>query len=271
MQNTTAKKKKPKKTLIYQPYLKGRWRTRLAAKRGLRVLSYYLIYIFLYVVLGAVMSFDSLFLRIVCNGALVIACVLLQYVNGTRDGENEVAIAEIAYQRRQSGQSVAPADIDRCFHPLKGWYTMLFGVALPFVIALVAAVTAQPQVYELQALPGWVSAFESQEDVYAAFSYYPTSGSLAPLDILRIVVRLVILPFANMAGADNAARFLVDRISPLLVIIPAFGYPLGYLQGRRIRAMIHGNIATNTKRAQRKARKAIRERRARSQQKKEII
>ncbi len=273
MQNATAKKKKPKQKLIYQPYLEGRWHTKTAARRGLHVLLYYLIYIFLYVILGSVMSFDNLFLRVVCNGALVIACMLLQYANGTKDGENEVAIGEIAYQRKQSGQRVDPADVDRCFHPLKGWFVMLCGVALPFLMALVYAVLAQPQTYELQALPGWVSAFSSQEDIYAPLSYYPTSASITAFDILRIVVRVLILPFANIVGAkDVAGLLLIDRLSPLLVVIPALGYPLGYLQGKRIRAMVHGNIATNTKRAQRKAKKAIKERRMKSQQKnKEII
>ena len=268
MQNATAKKKKPKRPLVYQPYKKGRWRTSLAARRGLRVLMYYLIYIFLYVILGAVMSFDSVLLRVLCNGAMVMACLLLQYVNGTKDGENEVALGEIAYQREQAGQKVDPGDVDRCFHPMKGWFTMLCGVALPVLIALVYAVLAQPQVYALQSLPGWVSSFSAQEDVYAPFSYYPTSASVAPFDILRIVVRVLILPFANMVGGkDPDALLLIDRLSPLLVVVPALGYPLGYMQGRRIRAMVHGSIADSTRKAQRRAKKAIKERRMRSQQK----
>ncbi len=273
MQNAKAKKKKQKRPLVYQPYMKGRWRTAFAARRGLRVLMYYLIYVFIYVVLGAVMSFDSMFLRVLSNGALVAACMLLQYVNGTKDGENEVALGEIAYQREQAGQKVDPTDVDRCFHPLKGWFTMLCGAALPVLIALVYAVLARPQFYELQSLPSWVSAFSTQEDVYAPFSYYPTSVAVAPFDILRIVVRVLILPFANIVGAkDVQALLLIDRLSPLLVALPALGYPLGYLQGRRIRAMVHGSIAANTRKAQRRAKKAIKERRMRSQQKnKEII
>lgn len=82
----------------------------------------------------------------------------------------------------------------------------------------------------------------------------------------------MIFPFANIATTDNAdALLLVDRLSPLLICLPALGFPLGYLTGPRSRALVHGDIATSTKRYDRRRNKAIKARKARTEKKNELI
>ena len=70
---------------------------------------------------------------------------------------------------------------------------------------------------------------------------------------------------------DAGALLLVDRLSPLLICLPALGFPLGYLTGPRSRALVHGDIATSTRRYDRRRSKAIKARKARTEKKNELI
>ena len=80
------------------------------------------------------------------------------------------------------------------------------------------------------------------------------------------------LSLERMATTDRPDLLLVfDRLSPLLAALPLIGFPVGYLTGPRSRAMVHGDISSNNKRVQRKKRKAIKARQARTQKKNEII
>ena len=82
-----------------------------------------------------------------------------------------------------------------------------------------------------------------------------------------MVVRLLIFPFVNIAGVRNAdAILIVERLSPLLVLVAPMSYGVGYARGERFRALIHSGIASNAKRAARKRRKAAA---SRQQQRKE--
>ena len=71
--------------------------------------------------------------------------------------------------------------------------------------------------------------------------------------------------------ALSALLLIFDRLSPVLASLPLLGFPIGYLTGPRSRAMIHGGISSSNKRAQRKRKKAIKARQARTQKKNEII
>ena len=258
-----AKKAKKKRTLIYKPYLKGNCVSGYAVKRGLKVLLYYLIFAFLYLILGATLQFDSTALRVITNALLVLVCVALMYMEGARLGESEVALAEIAWARKEAGREVSRQDRDRCYHPMKGFFIFLVGVALLLLLAIPHALTAQKQVYSLQTLPSWVSAFDGHDEVALPLQYYQRDYALTAWDILRMVVRVLVFPFANIATSGNAdAMLTVDRLSPLLVCIPALGFPAGYLTGPRSRAMVHGDIKTSVKRHQRREKKARQQRAA---------
>ena len=106
----------------------------------------------------------------------------------------------------------------------------------------------------------------------APLQYYQQQVSLGFMDVLRMAVRVLVFPFANMATVDNSrALLLVDRLSPLLVCLPLLGYPLGYLTGPRSRAMVHGDISSSNKRYQRRKKREIKARRARETKKNELI
>lgn len=266
-----ANQKKNELKPVYKPYLRGTAFSKIAAKRGLHVLGYLLIFALLYVIVGAALHFDSLALRIALNAALLLGCGGVLYNEGARQGENDVAFAEIVHKRLEDGKNVPDSEKDMCYHPMKGFITALVGAAPMLVIALLFAVVATRQTYALGALPSWVAAYDGISEVSDALAYYNETIGMRLEDVLRIVVRVLVFPFVNMAGADNYdALYLLDKLSPLLCLVVPVFYGLGYLRGPHLRALIHGNIRMNRRRHNKNERKA-REQRARKPEKKELI
>lgn len=254
-------KKSPQ--LVRKPWLKGRGVSALAARRGGRVAGYVAMSAFIYFFMGQLMSLDILWLRVLINLAALGLMALLFYSDGGRMGEGDVAFAEIVYARREEGKEIPRKDLDRCFHPAKGFFTALVGVA-PFVlICLIYAPQARLATYSLGALPGWLAPYQTRADIGLALGYYQQQAVFGLVDALRLAVRLLVFPFVNLAGADNAqGMLLIERLSPLLVMLTPLCYGIGYLRGERLRAMVHGGIAQNKRRKQRRdarARQAPRE------------
>lgn len=266
-------KKKKKKALVYKPYQKGIWHSGAAVKKGLKLLAYFALFAFIYLVPGSALQFDSVFLRVVFNLVMMLICAGIVYVDGARLGENEVAYGEIVYNRREAGGEVSRKELAGCYHPFKGVFIMLVAAVPLALLALPHAVMAQKQVYALQALPSWLTrSMGNNEEIMAPLRYYQTEVSVGALDILHIVIRLLTFPFVNIASPRGAdAVLLVDRLSPLLCWLPAVAFPIGYWTGPRSRAQIHGNIKTNRKRYNSRQRKAAKTRAERTEKKNELI
>ena len=265
----SVKKNKDKIKPIKKPYLTGRPFGRQVFSRLWRVVGLYVLFVFLYLILGTALTFGNTVLRVSVNVLLFLAMCALTYMEGLRNGDADVAFAEIAYTRRENGKNVDEEDLQKCFHPLKGFVTAILG-ALPFLLcALVYALIVHKQTYQLQSLPSWVGSYSTAEDIMLPLSYYQREVSLGLEGVLRIVVRLMIYPFVNMVGASNInGMYLMDRISPLIVLIPALTYGFGYLYGPSSRALTHGSIASNRRKQKRRQR---RERKARQKQGNELI
>lgn len=272
MQDQTKKMKNKKRPLVFKPYVKGNAFDSAALKRSLRVMAYFFMFAFLYVIAGSTLQFGNVLLRVILNLLMVGVCAAVVYMDGARLGENEVAFGEIAYTRQQAGKETETKDKMRCYHPLKGVTIALIAAAPAVLITLPHAITAVKQTYYLQQLPKWVSGYSNQAEVMAPLQFYSRDVQITVLDILRMVSRVLIFPFANIATVDNTDALLVmDRLSPLLACLPLIGFPLGYLTGPRARAMVHGDISSSNKRFQRKKRKAVKERQARAAKKNELI
>ena len=266
-----ANKQKQRK-LIYKPYAKGSWHGADAVKRGLKLIAYFLMFGLLNLLIGALLQFSSAFLRWLVNLVLVGGYGAVLYMVASQHGAGDVNLGEIVLNQEQTGKIVPKQDRDRCYHSLKGLFSVLIGVLPLLLVTIPYALMAQKQVYSLQPLPGWVGNFAEVEEISLPLSYYQVDASLHAADILRMVVRVLVFPFANIATAKNAAgMLLVDRLSPLLVCLPALGYPLGYLTGPRNRAMVHGDIQTADQKYQRRQKKALRARQQRAPKKNELI
>ncbi len=272
MQDKTTKKTSNKRPLVYKPYLKGTLGGASAVKRGLKLLAYYAMFAFLYVLVGSALQFGNTALRVIMNLLMVAVCAAIVYMDGARLGEAEVAFGEIAYARKESGKTVEKKDLERCYHPLKGLFIALIAAIPLWILTVPHAVTAVRQVYSLQSLPKWVAGYSNQAEIWGPLQYYQQSAPLRVIDIFHVIARVLIFPFANIATTDNPGLMLVmDRLSPLLVCLPLLGFPAGYLTGPRSRAMVHGDISSSNKRAQRRKKKAIKARQARTPKKNELI
>ena len=122
---------------------------------------------------------------------------------------------------------------------------------------LLLAVMAERQVTGYGALPSWVSSLQSRNELGDALVAYTVREGISAVDVLRIIVRICVMPFVNMVGAENRdAMLLVEKLSPILVLLPAIAYGTGYLQGKKERTRIHTGIAENRKSRARKERRA---------------
>ena len=267
-----VKKKKKKPELVFKPYLKGDWHGPSAWKKALKILAYYLIFVVLYLLVGGMLNSNTKAFAWIVNSAMVLLCGSMLYMDGARQGESETSLGEIAWSRREAGKEVPAREKEKCFHPFKSWFSVLIGMLPLVILAGIAALSAKLQTYQLQALPDWVTSLDRDGEAFLPLSYYMKQVPVSASDVIRIIVRLLTFPFVQIArNYGNAAILTVDRLSPLLVCLPALGYPLGYRTGPRMRAMVHGNIRTNTKRAQRRRNKAIKASRQRTEKKNELI
>ncbi len=262
----TNKKKKP---LVYKPYTKGNVWLGSNIRNALKIFCYLAFFTILYVIVGSTMAIGGALVRVLINVAVLFVCGGVLYTNGVKAGATEVNMGEIVHTRLQEGKEVSEKDRKECFHPLRG-FVILALVAVPvLMITLPNAFTAQKQYYALQALPSWVESYQGHDEIYTPLDYYRNGGGMDLMSILQLVSRLLVYPFVCMAGTENLDLILlIDRLSPVLALVPALAYPLGYLTGPYERARVHGDIARNTRKHNRRKKKEIMARRAQRQQKK---
>ena len=158
MQSAKGNSKKPV-ARVKKPILKGSWHGKDAWKLALKRMLSMLAVTVIYLIAGMLLSFESLWGRLLSCIAVAGLVIYYQYYQGMVRGENDAAFAEIMYTRQEGGRSVEKDDRARCFHPFKGMFAALVGAA-PFVaFAVVYAVLTRPITYTLGVLPSWTEDF----------------------------------------------------------------------------------------------------------------
>ena len=256
-------KKKQKIDKVTKPYIKGDMFDRTTIPGAVKFFFGMLGMSVAFLIFCIMLNFDSAWLNIAVNVAVVLGFYLFFSQFGMNAGADAVNQGEIMYARQEKGRPVAKWEQSMCYHPLKGLLSALIG-SIPFILcALILALIAKRQMTSLGALPAWVSSIEGREEIGQALTYYHEGGSMSLETIMRLITRMTIMPFVNMVGAgDMDAMLTLERISPLLNLLPALVYGLGYMQGVSARTSVHTNIALGKKKAKRKQAK---ERRARTQ------
>ncbi len=250
------KKKKP----VYKPYLKGPAFNSGVIKLAMKLFSYQIIFVVLYLLMSMPLSSGSTVLRAVVALAVVLICGTFVFAEGQRVGVSEAAHGEISYNRREEGKEVDPKDLNQSFNPVKPVIVVAIAVLIPFLICLAYALVATQEEYTLQLLPSWASSASGFDDA-AGLAYYNAGRAFGIQDLLRILTRTLIFPFVTIVPTtEYAARLTVDRLSPILVILPFLGYLPGYWTGRRLRANMHGDIDKNKRRVNRQRKLAERKR-----------
>lgn len=224
-----------------------------------KVLSYIAIYAFLSLVLSAVTGGGTIW-GMALNIVLLVCFFLLELMEGGTRGERDVTMSRTVEGRlREKNVQPEKDELARCYGPRKAFIAFGLAVSGFFLCAVVVALAAKPYTYTLQDLPSWLSAYTGRDDVGGALEYYTVTGGASVVDYLRILVRACILPFVNLFPDVQAASYLIDRLSPLFILILPISYPLGYLMGpmlydKRIRENEAAKKA-NLKRIRRKNKK----------------
>lgn len=252
---------------VKKPILQGSWHGRDAWKLGGKVLLNVLVVSILYLVLGMMLTFDSLALRLLTSLMLVGGAAAFLYSSGLAVGQTDAAFAEIMYQRVQEGKDVPQADRDRCYHPMKGFFAALVGAAPFFLVALVFAVLTRPVEYALGVLPSWLSGLTRQSEFGDALLYYSETSGMSLVSVLRIICRGMAMPFITVAiGLGDSAVLIAERLIPLFVLVAPLGYGFGYRNGLKARIRINTGIVIGDNKKKRRERKERKKRAQRSPQ-----
>ncbi|HPF88206.1 MAG TPA: hypothetical protein PK537_09175, partial [Candidatus Limiplasma sp.] len=145
------------------------------------------------------------------------------------------------------------------YHPAKGFYEVMIALIPYLVITLVLAIATKPIVYSLGVLPSWFQTAIETTNRGDALAYYNSESTSLFLPIVRVIARMLTMPFINVAILyDNTVVFWAERLTPVLVSIAPLAYGFGYLQGPKLRTKVNTGIKIgvhNKKRKERKARK----------------
>ena len=262
-----TKAKKPIVQEVRKPILTGSWHGKDAWRHGMRYMLTVLLIGLIYLLACSILGFDSLAGRIVSAVVVVGGIGYYQYLQGMSLGTKDAALGETMYVRQAEGKPVSPKDRERCFHPFKGFFIALVG-ALPFVLfcAVFACITRETT-YALGVLPSWTEGMLLQEEFGDALRYYTAQPGVQAMDVLRIIDRALIMPFASIgAYLGNHAALVVERLSPVLVLLAPMAYALGYAQGEKARIRVNTAIQLGDDKKKRRERKARKQRQQKQQQ-----
>lgn len=257
-------KKKQQIEKVSKPFIQGKMIDRTLPGGALKFFAFTALMMFVYFMSIIVASMESQLLNIVINAAILVTTWLIFWQSGMASGADAVTQGEIMYQRREKGRPVADWEADLCYHPLKGFIIALVGSIPLLAASVILACIAQRQMTTIGVLPNWLGTFESRQEIGGALAYYHQEAKLTLESILRIVIHVATMPYVSLLGAENKdMMLLLERISPVLNLLPAVVYGLGYAMGTQERVAVHTNIALGKKKARKKQAK---ERKARQQQ-----
>ena len=257
---TQTAKKAP--TTVTKPFLRGKPTDRNTVKKAAAFLGVLLMMTFVSVIACSMFLSGGTVIKIILNAAVEILILTICFTNGSSAGTDDVAKGEVLLQQRNDGRAEDPAENATAWHPLKGFTLAILGPLPILIIAVILAVTAQKVMTGSGALPNWVDAYKSRDGVGAALNAYARTTPVTVTSLARMVIRLYLMPFVSMIGAENKdTMLLLERLSPLVVLLPAIAYGIGYLQGPSLRARVHTEIHENLKK---RKKKEIKERKKRA-------
>jgi hypothetical protein len=257
--NNSQKGKKDK--CVRKPYLTGNAVDENTVKNSLLFFGGLVIVFFVSFVICAMTNSSGNILRLIVNPAVIILVLTVFFNRGSVHGAEAVARGEILWQKQEKGQSFSESEKKICYHPMKAFIIGIAGT-IPFVIiAVILTLNTRIQTTTAGTLPGWMQAYMRRDEVAAPLVAYTESAGMGLTDILRIIVRLAVMPFVSLVGADNyAAVYWVEVLSPLILLIPGCTYGIGYLFGPSLRSRVHTAISENNRRRIRREKKERRRR-----------
>lgn len=257
---TTAGKKKVQP--VTKPYLTGGVFDETTVKKALGFFGMLLIFALMAFLVSGMVVFGSRVFTIIFNTAVILILLFIAYNRGASLGTEAVARGEILYQRKEKGGEMTENERKLSFHPAKGFVIGLLGT-LPFLIlTAVFAIITRKQFSTIGVLPGFAANLAQRSEIGDALVTYTVPEPLGAADILRPIVRGILMPVFRMADTENKGLMLtLERLSPLMILLPGIAHGFGYLTGRGERTRVHTRIAESRKMRKRRENKERRERR----------
>ena len=249
-----AESKKKKKTVAQpKPYLKGKACDSRFFKSALGFLGTMAVLIFVSFLVCSFTGFDIAVLRIALNILIIGGILYVFFSRGVSQGTEVTARSENYYNRQSKGMDITENETALCFHPCKGFLYALAGSALFIIPAVILALLTEKQVTGYGVLPQWMDSYLRRTEIGGPLAAYVTREGMSFIDIVRVIVRISVMPAVSMIGAENADAILVlERLSPVLLCLPAAAYGLGYSRGPGERAKVHAEIAENARKSRRR-------------------
>ena len=227
-------REKTKTREVQKPFLKGTAIDERTPMNGLKMFGTVLLVLFVSLIVSLTASFDNGILRTLINISVIILALIIFFNNGSKKGAEDVAKGEILWQRQENKKPFSESERRLCFHPMKGYVTGMIGLIPFFLIALILALNTTVRTTDSGALPSWMQAYVSRSDIGDALVNYTNPQGMQVMDYLRAAVRLMILPFINIVGSsNNNGLLLIERLSPLIMLLPAAAYGTGYPEASR--------------------------------------
>lgn len=259
------KNKKKKQPREVWPFLKGTPLDSQTLPTALKICLSMLGLMVGFLLLGMMLMWKNDVLRVLANAFLLFVAYFVYWQAGVSSGTQAVNLGEILYQRQQSGRDINEDERKRSYHALKGILTALLGSIPIFVCAVALALTAQKVMSSAGMLPSWLESLERREEIGGALASYHVGATLSATDVLRLIIRMLTMPYINMVGTENKdALLLIERLSPLLVLLPGVSFGVGYLGGVNVRSRVHADIEAGKRKIKRRQQRERRQRQQRS-------
>lgn len=238
--------------IVRKEFLKGSAADENTIKNSLIFLGSLLIVYFMSFIVSATTSGSSV-LAVIVSIAIIILVLVAFFNKGSIHGAEAVARGEILWQKQSKGQAFSESEKKICFHPMKAYMTGLIGTIPLLLIAIIFALNTQVMTTTAGALPSWMQAYLRRDEVSGPLVSYLQSARMGIIDILRIIIRIAIMPFISLIGSnDHNGVFVMEKLSPLILMLPACAYGTGYLTGPNARTKVHTAIFENDRRRKRR-------------------
>ena len=249
-------KRKHNRQTESKSYLTGSATDERTVKNSLKFFGVLLIVFVISFIACASATFESIILRLLMNSTVIILSLYIIFNNGSKCGAEDVARGEILWQKQEKGLAFSESERKMCFHPMKGYLIGLIGSILLLIPAVILAFSTSVQTTASGTLPSWMQAYVKRSDIGNALINYTQPSGMQLIDYIRTIVRVSILPYVNMIGSENKYGLMIlERLSPVILLLPSVAYGTGYLSGRSIRKRIHTVISENDKKRKRKEQK----------------
>ena len=257
--NSENKKNASNVQEIVKPFVRGDAFDENTARNSLKFFGTMVVIILISFIACSSTAFGSTVLKLGLNLAVIGVQMMLYFNFGSNHGTEAVSRGEILYTKKERNQEYNESERRISYHPAKGFIIAVIGTLPILIPALILAFRTTIQTTDSGTLPSWMQAYTSRSDIGNALVNYTQPEAMGVVDYIRAFIRICIIPFVNVIGHESkSGMLLLEKISPIIVILPSVFYGFGYMAGKKVRTRIHTVISENDKNRIRKERKRIR-------------